>query len=39
MKEIGTNDATTLAQIVEQSLARPEITVRGRSAEDMKKWL
>lgn len=37
IKRKGGNDAITLAQIVEESLTRKEVVVRGRSAEDLKK--
>lgn len=31
------NDAIKLAEILQQSLSRPAVTVRGKSAEEMKK--
>jgi hypothetical protein len=37
MQRKGGNDAITLAQIVEESLSRPEVIVRGQDAERLKK--
>ena len=39
MQKLGTKDAVTLAEIVEQSLSRKPVVTRDRTAEEMKKVL
>lgn len=37
ISKLGTNDATTLAEIVERSLSREPVVTRDRTAEELKR--
>jgi hypothetical protein len=39
IQKLGTNDALKLAEIVQESLTRKPVVIRGRTAEELKRWL